>query len=336
MTVSRAHALLTLFAKQRVLVVGDLMLDRYVLGTVDRISPEAPVPVLQEQEIREMPGGAGNTARNLAALGGQATLIACVGADRAGEHLTEILEAAHIRPALIQDHRRPTTQKTRFVQKGHQLLRVDTECGDDIAPAVEEQVSRRALAELAAQDALIISDYAKGLLTPAVASALTTEGRARSLLMAADVKPRSAALFTGVSLMCPNEREAHEFLGADARRAPRPPVDLAREISRTFETDAYVTLGERGMAVHPRAGAEPCHVPQVHAREVFDVSGAGDTAIAALTLALLAGASPREAAELANAVCAVVVAKAGAASATPAEVLAVFERVPERVDRELV
>lgn len=336
MTASRALALLTLFANKRVLVVGDLMLDRYVLGTVDRISPEAPVPVLHEQEIREMPGGSGNTARNLSALGVQATLLACVGADRAGEHLTELLEAAHIRPAIIPDHSRPTTQKTRFVQKGHQLLRVDTERCDDIAPAVEEQVSRRALAELAAQDALIISDYAKGLLTPAVARALTTEGRARSLLMAADVKPQSATLFTGVSLMCPNEREAHEFLGADSRRAPRPPVDLASEISRTFDTDAYVTLGERGMAVHPRSVGEPCHVPQVHGREVFDVSGAGDTAIAALTLALLAGASPREAAELANAVCAVVVAKAGAATATPAEVLAVFERVPERVDREFV
>lgn len=320
MTEARARELLTKHHPKNVLVVGDSMLDRYVFGDVERISPEAPVPILRAEECKDLPGGAGNTANNLAHLGARTRLLSVVGADAAAGRLRAALQL-NVEPLLVEDSSRPTTEKIRYLQKGHQLLRVDYERQTPIATEVEQRLLGELQHILADTDAIVVSDYAKGIITPRVAAALLAAQTEHGLLLAVDAKPANARLFCGCSLMSPNLREAKAFLQKDPQHDATSAPDLARELAAAFGTHAYVTLGENGIAV-ACPGVEECVAPQIHAKEVADVTGAGDTAAAALTLALLAGASPKEAAELANAACAVVVAKIGAASADREEVLA--------------
>lgn len=325
MTEARVRELLAAFPSRRVVVVGDVMLDRYVFGNVDRISPEAPVPILRAGEEKDRLGGAGNTAKNLAHLGARTTFVSVVGVDAAGERLRSVLESEGIEPLLAEDASRPTTEKIRYLQKGYQLLRVDYEVRTPLQAEVEEALLRELQRALGGADAVVVSDYAKGTITKRIAGTLMKICKERNLLVAVDAKPANARLFQSCSLMSPNLREAREFLRKDPLHDRTPSSDLARELASEFQTDAYVTLGEKGIAVSC-LGAEVEAVPQVHAREVADTSGAGDTAVSALTLALLSGASPKEAAEFANAACAVVVAKVGASSASPKEVLEAVNR----------
>lgn len=328
MTEARARALLSRFPTLNVLVVGDVMLDRYVRGRVDRISPEAPVPILRAEKSEDMPGGAGNTASNLASLGARTFIASAVGRDAAGSRLREALQNETIKPLLVEDAHRPTTEKIRYLQKGHQLLRVDSEHTTPLAEDVEQALLAHLQRALHAVHAVVVSDYAKGVMTPRVAAALLEAKAENALFVAVDAKPANAKLFTGCSFLSPNLREAREFLRKDPVLDDTPVLRLGQELAAAFEAHVYLTLGADGMFVCC-PGIEEGIVPQVHAREVADVSGAGDTAVAALTLALLSGATPMEAAEFANAACAVVVAKVGAASALPEEIAeAVRHRVP--------
>lgn len=314
----RLEERLDAFRRVRLLVVGDLVVDEYVWGDVDRISPEAPVPVVRVREETAALGGAGNVARNAVALGGGVALCAVVGADPAGRLAAELVrELGATDAGLVVDSARPTTRKTRVVARGQQIVRCDREASDPLAPAVRRRLAAAVAAELPRCDGIVIGDYGKGVLAPRAAAQLMRLFRERRLPVAVDPKAFLTP-YRGASLVKPNLREAEELSGVQVRR----PADLARAAARLRRrlggADVVVTRGSAGMSVFEGEGPG-VDVPTV-AREVFDVQGAGDTVIAALALAQRAGATLLEAAVLANAAAGVVVGKVGTATASPDEV----------------
>ncbi len=323
---ARLLALLEGFRRVRLAVVGDVVLDEYVFGDVERVSPEAPVPVVLVQRETQALGGAANVARNAVALGGRIELLGFVGADDAGLRLREGARSLGADPAgLVVVPDRPTTRKTRIVARSQQLLRFDRETQDP--PAAREVA---ALLEgfdkaLARCHGVVVEDYAKGTLDDALARELMARSRAAGRPVALDPK-HSLAPYRGAELVKPNLREAEALSGIRVRE----PADLSRAVAALREqvgaAHVVVTAGARGMTLF-EGQAPPREVPTL-AREVFDVQGAGDTSIAALALALRAGASLLEAAVIANAAAGVVVGKVGTATAAPEEVAA---RLPEAI-----
>ncbi|MFZ5789135.1 MAG: D-glycero-beta-D-manno-heptose-7-phosphate kinase [Pseudomonadota bacterium] len=312
---------LSRFGEASVLVVGDVMLDRYVGGSVDRMSPEAPVPVLQVEGERSMAGGAANVARNIAALGGQATLIGLVGDDAEGEELAETLAAdRRIALRLVVDRTRPTTTKTRFVAGNRQLLRVDRERVVLADAGIERALLAAVEAALPEADLVLLSDYAKGALTDDMIGAITVRAAAVGKIVVADPKARDFRRYRGVDVLTPNRHEtvaASELpCGNDAEAAAAG----QRLIEQTGIPALLVTRGEQGMTL-VRKGHAPLHIA-ADAREVFDVSGAGDTVIGSLGLALAAGFELDLAARLANLCGGIVVGKAGTALVYPTDVSA--------------
>lgn len=307
------------FTGLRVLVLGDLMLDTWVEGHVERISPEAPIPVLRVDRRREMLGGAGNVARTLAALGAHAILIGIVGKDGAGRRLDEILHApeTRIEARLVVSSETPTTHKTRYLAAAQQILRVD----EEIANPASKRLATRLVAAydeaLVGADAIILSDYAKGALTDTVLAHAIQKARGAKKPVIADPKSRDLSRYRGVNLLTPNRFEALAATGidcADDAGAER----AARVILGSVAADAViVTRGPDGLTLVPREG-KASHVPS-RARAVFDVSGAGDTMVAVLALALAARTPLAEAAHLANTAAGVVVAKPGTATLSPRE-----------------
>ncbi|MCX6874504.1 MAG: PfkB family carbohydrate kinase [Verrucomicrobia bacterium] len=308
----------------RILVIGDVMLDHYIWGEVNRISPEAPVPVLHVMRESHTAGGAANVALNLASLGATASLIGTIGDDEAGTTLARILEATaidfsrcNIDPAVA------TIVKTRVIARTQQLCRIDRETTRH-GYALEARANLDAMLEcaVAETDAVIVSDYAKGVVTQALMDRLIALADARGLLLAVDPKPSHHLSLRGVGLITPNRHEALELAGLPE---PGPgeayPLEaICRSIHAAFAPKLLViTLGADGMALS-RAGKVE-HILATAARKVFDVSGAGDTVIATLTAALASGASAVEAASLANRAAGVVVSKMGTATATPEEIL---------------
>jgi D-beta-D-heptose 7-phosphate kinase/D-beta-D-heptose 1-phosphate adenosyltransferase len=320
----RNHAaeLVSGFTGQRLLVVGDPMLDCYVAGRVTRINPEAPVPILQALEERQATGGAGNTAKNAAALGAVTTLVGVVGDDEDGRAIEQLAASERYQAILVRDPTRQTTTKTRFLAGAQQMLRVDRESTQAIAGAVEEQVIAAIAAGAAEAHAIIVSDFAKGTITAGVAAAIMAASRRHGIPVMADVKPGVIAHFRGVGCISPNRKEAHEFLGLNPL-APGGPdrAALAERLHREFATDVFLTLSEDGIYVHSRA-CPGAHVPQEHRIEVADTSGCGDTTAVAIILARLAGATDLEAAQLGNAAGAAIASRIGAVALTPEELLA--------------
>lgn len=304
------HSLLKGFAGIRVLVVGDVMLDRFIYGKTERMSPEAPVPVLAMAHEDCMAGGAGNVARNIAALGGQAHIVAAVGDDAAGARLRAILDGqAGISTDLVTLKGRRTTQKTRYISDRQQLLRVDDE---DASPVTDGAVLKAAEAALAACDVVVLSDYAKGLLTDATLNAVIARARDLGKPIIADPKSASVARYDGVSLLTPNRKEAALASGIAGESDDDTASAGEKMLAAAPGTAAVlVTRGPRGMTLVAR-GSSPLHVPAA-AREVFDVSGAGDTVAATLALALGAGCSLAEAVGIANQAAGLAVAKSGTA-----------------------
>ena len=307
-------------AQTRVLVVGDAMIDRYVIGSVSRISPEAPVPILNVREEFDRVGGAANVAGNITSLGAPATLVAFVGGGSAGldpdgERLAERCRVRHIAAEFIAAL--PcTVRKTRFLAGRQQMLRVDWErvpgaAGGTLAPEISER--RRQLLErlLPAHDIVLVSDYAKGMVDAALMEQLLAFGRP----VVIDPRPRNRDLYRGAALITPNRKEAREMLGGAAENLPD--AELGARLAEELRTDVLLTLGEDGMCLCVR-GAAPFSIP-TRAREVFDVTGAGDTVAAVFALAMGAGVSLPEAACLANAAAGVVVGHVGAAAVTPDE-----------------
>ncbi len=294
------------------------MLDEYVWGTVSRISPEAPVPVVAVRSESVKVGGAGNVATNVAALGGQASLIGLVGDDAVAERLGHELELAGVKSdGLIVDRSRPTTVKSRVVAGSQHIVRFDRESDAPILPAIRERVVAAVRERLSGTDVLLISDYAKGLIGPGLVREVLAVAARQGRIVAVDPKVQHLPLFKGVTVVAPNHHEA----AAAARLQVRNEADLlrvGRVLLRRLQARAVlITRGEQGMSLF-EAGKAVVHIPTV-AREVYDVTGAGDTVMGALSLALAARADMREAAIIANYAAGVVVGKRGTATVTRGE-----------------
>ena len=317
----RARALLQGMKGRRVLVVGDVMLDEFHWGRAARLSPEAPVPVVLVERQSFHVGGAGNVAANVRALGGEATLVAVVGQDVAAGRLRDELQAAGIESSLAaSDSERPTTVKTRIIAHHQQVVRADRERTDLIPRPLEDDLLERLRRALPAANALVVSDYQKGVVTPRVMKALLAAARRRRLPLLVDPKVRNFGLYRGASLVTPNLLEAEQATGVKIRSRADLQAMGAKLLKMLRCRAALVTRGEQGMTLFER-GRAPLHI-QASAREVYDVTGAGDTVIATIALGLAAGARLAEAAVLANLAASVVVGKLGTATATPDEVLA--------------
>jgi rfaE bifunctional protein kinase chain/domain len=319
----RVTAVLDGMRKRRVVVVGDAMLDVYLIGDCDRISPEAPVPVVTVHERRHAVGGAANVAANVAAIGAQVSLVATIGDDRRGQQLRSEIAAAGIQDqGIITLPDRPTTSKTRVVARGQQLVRIDEEEDTGLEGESQEQLLAAARRLLADADAVLIEDYNKGVLTPTVIETVLEIATARGLPSVVDPKFRNFFAYRGATLFKPNRRELEAALGAavDLEHADALPQAMERLDVRNL----LLTLGPAGMVLVARDGAIT-RIPTV-AREVYDVSGAGDTVTAWTGTALAAGATVREAAELANYAAGIEVGKSGVAVVSREEVLDLYER----------
>ena len=313
----RADALLANMRRRRVLVVGDVMLDEFLWGRVSRISPEAPVPVVEVVRQSFHLGGAGNVAANVRSLGGLATLVCTIGDDSGGAHVRDAVERAGVDSRLVVSASgRPTTVKTRIVAHQQQVVRADREDSSDVDARTRTAILDALREELGRCDALVISDYQKGVVTAALLKRLLPLARHVPVLV--DPKLLHFRLYRGVTVVTPNQLEAEQATGVRLRDEAALAAAGARILRMLRCRAALVTRGEQGMSLFEH-GKLPLHVPTA-AREVFDVTGAGDTVIATLGLALAAGASLPEAAMLANAAAGVVVGKLGTAQATPDEV----------------
>ncbi len=302
----------------RVLILGDVMLDEYMWGTVSRISPEAPVPVVAVRSESVKVGGAGNVATNVAALGGQASLIGLVGNDAAAERLSRELELAGVKSdGLIEDRSRPTTIKSRVVAGSQHVVRFDRESDAPVSRAIRAQLIAAVRERLPKVDVLLISDYAKGLVSPALVREVLALAAQHHRMVAVDPKVQHVSLFRRVTVVAPNHHEA----AAAARLPVRSEEDLLRVgrvlLRRLNARAVLITRGEQGMSLF-ETGKPVVHIPTT-AREVYDVTGAGDTVMGALSLALAAGADMHEAAVIANFAAGVVVGKRGTATVTRAE-----------------
>jgi D-beta-D-heptose 7-phosphate kinase/D-beta-D-heptose 1-phosphate adenosyltransferase len=305
----------------RVAVVGDLMLDVYLVGNVSRISPEAPVPVVHVHEERYALGGAANVAANVAALGAEVHLVGYVGADDAGRRIRDALatqDGGRIHPRLAERHDRPTTTKTRVVAKSQQVVRFDREHEHDVDDACAGELCDHVRAAVAESDALVLEDYNKGVLVPSVIRAALDAAAEAGIPSVVDPKFRNFMAFGGATVFKPNALELGSALGTHVR--PHDDAWLEDARVRVGAKHLLLTLGEGGMALRSD-GDDTFRIPTV-AREVFDVSGAGDTVTAFVAVALAAGASMREAAVLANLAAGIEVGKPGVAVVTPEELRA--------------
>ncbi len=307
-------------ANHRVLCVGDVMLDRYIYGQVERISPEAPIPVLRIQREAVTLGGAGNVVRNIVSLGGQVDLVGVVGNDQAGYDIGgQFSGLPQIEPSLLTDNSRPTTLKTRYVADGQQLLRADYEVVQPVSADIEDQILLRVRGSLDSCKVIILSDYAKGVLTPRVVAEIIKAAKAKGCQVLIDPKGRDFTRYLGASLLTPNRRELAEATGmpikdvADAERAAKKLIDMHQleGVLAKMGADGVCLVLKNQPPQHFRASA----------REVFDVSGAGDTVVATLALGVAGGLSMAESAALANIAGAIVVGKIGTAAVTREELL---------------
>ncbi len=330
---ARIRELLSAAVRSRILIVGDVMLDQFVWGRVSRISPEAPVPVVDFDREVFMPGGAANVARNLTSLGGAAGIFGVVGRDHHADRLKELLAADGVKTGgLVRVPERPTITKTRIVAGQQQIVRLDREFRGPITEAQTDALLRRVEAALPAADAVVMGDYGKGVVSQRLLDGIRTACKNGGRWISLDPKPVHRLDLRGLSLLTPNRKETFELGGVeDSVRHPDPMKDapLQEAIRRIQESCRPAlllsTLGESGMLLC-RRHAPPLHIPTV-AREVFDVSGAGDTVIASFTLAIAAGASPEESAVFSNHAAGVVVGKRGTATVTPEELVASFPEV---------
>jgi rfaE bifunctional protein kinase chain/domain len=314
---ARLNELLDRAQGKRIVVIGDAMLDVYLTGDVDRISPEAPVPVVRVRERKFALGGAANVAQNVVAIGARCDLVAAVGDDRSGQTLAEMLRAIGEDGRSLVMVDRPTTQKTRIVARSQQLVRVDEEEDRDLDGRDLERLLAAVQVAVAEADAVVLEDYNKGVLVPLVIRAAIDAGTARRIPIVVDPKFRNFFAYRGATVFKPNRRELEAALGAID-------VDHRDAMPDTFQKlgveHILLTLGERGMVLFSEQG-EVARVPTV-AREVYDVVGAGDTVTAYLASVLAAGGTAWEAAMIANVAAGIEVGKLGAASVATAEVLA--------------
>lgn len=314
------ESLLAKARETRVACIGDLMLDRFVYGEVTRVSPEAPIPVMAQRSRKMMLGAVGNVAANVAALGARAMLTALVGDDEAGREVAELaVEAAHIEAVLVTDDSRPTTVKTRFIASGQQLLRVDEEQTGQANAYAEANLASAAGGAVARAHAVVLSDYAKGALTEAVRKAVLEAAAVKGAPIVVDPKGRDFAKYGAVDLIKPNAAELSAAVDLPTGSDAEVEAALAEAMSRCDARAVLVTRAGQGMSLAERG--RPVRHFRAVAKEVFDVSGAGDTVLAALGVGLGAGRPLAEAVELAILASGVVVQKLGTATANPSELI---------------
>ena len=314
----RLTELLEAARTKRIAVIGDAMLDVYLVGDVERISPEAPVPVVRVRHRNHALGGAANVAQNVVAIGATCELVATVGEDRAGETVRTMLDLLGAGHASLVTIDRSTTQKTRILARSQQLVRVDEEDDTDLSSAEVALLLERVRSAIAVADAVVLEDYNKGVLVPEVIAETMRLAQERSLPVVVDPKYRNFFLYRGATIFKPNVRELEAALGAEVD--VDHPETLPATLVRLGVEHILLTLGERGMVLFSEHG-EIARVPTV-AREVYDVVGAGDTVTAYLATMLAAGGTPAEAAVIANIAAGIEVGKLGAATVAAAEVLA--------------
>jgi D-glycero-beta-D-manno-heptose-7-phosphate kinase len=330
LSASRAREILIAASKARVLVVGDVMLDQFIWGSVARISPEAPVPVVDFERESYMPGGAANVARNLTALNVNAEIFGAVGDDSAAAQLKKLLADHAVGcKGLVQNPARHTSVKTRIVAFKQQVVRIDRETRDGLDKKLESHLLEAIKADLKGADAVIVGDYGKGVVTQSLLNELKSLCRELGIWVSLDPKPVHHLNLSNLSLITPNRKEAFELAAlADETRNSNPLADknlmmvAERLLNELRPAVLLITLGELGMLLCQR-GSKPFYIPTV-AQEVFDVSGAGDTVIATFSLAIAAGASPIEAAILSNHAAGIVVGKIGTATTSQEELLKSF------------
>jgi rfaE bifunctional protein kinase chain/domain len=321
----RLSRILAGFAGQRVLVLGDLMLDRYLWGDTARISPEAPVPVIEAVEETTRLGGAANVANNIQSLGGEAMLVGVTGADSHAQDLVRILGERRISAGwLVADRGRLTTTKTRVLARNQQVVRVDREDTDEISGAALEATLDRSLAALEKATACVISDYGKGVVTRALLSAVLAEVARRGIPVCVDPKETHFFAYRGVNVITPNLSEAGAAYGRRIRDLDTL-LKAGRYLREELDCRAVlITRGEQGMTLF-RAETPALHFPAV-ATEVFDVTGAGDTVVSAHALALGAGADESEAAAISNHAAGLVIREVGTTVTTVSALRASFDR----------
>lgn len=309
------------FPKKKILVIGDIILDRYIWGRVERISPEAPVPVVDVVREDYMLGGAGNVASNIISLGGQATIVGITGKDSSAETLKRLFDNRRIKTALFEDER-PTTVKTRVIAHNQQVVRFDMEQTDKIQGKLFEKMLSYVKKAVPVHDAVIVSDYKKGVISAQLIKEILNVARGKKFI-AVDPKVGHFHIYKGVTLITPNKSEAQEGSGIKITDK-KSLLKAGRTLMRRLDCPVVlITLGEQGMCLFEKGRVT--EIP-TFAKKVYDVSGAGDTVIAAFTLAHAAGASLLDAAVIANHAAGIVVGEVGTATVTPEQLLDAFRK----------
>lgn len=312
-TLAELDRVLERIGQVHVFCIGDIMLDRFIYGAVDRISPEAPIPVFVAEREERMLGGAGNVVRNLMSLGAQASFAAVLGDDGVGNHMTSLVGAEeNLVPYLMTERGRISTQKTRYVAAGQHLLRTDRETREPLRAETVSKILDLTLPELASHQAIILSDYGKGTLTPALCQRVIAEAKRIGVPVFVDPKQRDVSVYAGATVLSPNLRELALAFGVDHFVNDEAIIAAASTLARTHQFQYVLTTrGEQGMTLVDAQGLV-LHVDAA-AQQVFDVSGAGDTVIATLAATYAAGAPMPMAAELANLAAGIVVGRLGTA-----------------------
>ena len=312
----KADKVISSFKGKKILVVGDLMLDEYIWGEVERISPEAPVPIVRVKNETWVLGGAANVAHNISSLGGRAVIAGVIGDDSPGRKLSALLQKNGIDArGLVVDQIRPTVTKSRILAGHQQIVRIDREVSHDINADLRTDILKSIHLMIGEIDGIILEDYAKGLINQELIRELIELAESRNIFIVVDPNSYRHFLYRGASLVTPNHKEAVEAAGLGREVELE---ELGRSLLKKWGAKAVlITLGEDGMCLFEE-GKESFHIPTI-AREVFDVSGAGDTVIGTVSLSLAAGYELDEAAGLANYAAGVVVGKLGTATVTPDE-----------------
>ncbi len=296
------------FKDKKILVVGDVMLDKYIWGEVSRISPEAPVQVVNVLKESYAPGGAANVANNIAALGGKTFMVGIVGKDEANKILLDELQKRNINvDGIFENSNKPTIQKVRVVGRGQQLLRFDYEKKGYVDGNAESNILSFVEKNIESFDVIAISDYAKGVITKNLMEKLKEICKEKSKVIIVDPKPKHKEFYKNVTLVTPNHTEAHEILNIEMES--EDDISVGKKLIETFNSPVLMTRGEKGMSLFELDG-EITSIP-TKAKEVYDVTGAGDTSVATIALSLASGANIKEAAVLANHAAGITVGKVG-------------------------
>lgn len=323
---NRLIEILEKFSSKKIAVIGDMMLDEYIIGSVRRISPEAPVPVVEVREERFVLGGAANVMNNLSALGAKVYAFGIIGTDNNGKRLTRSLEEYKINcDGIVTSYDRPTIMKQRILSNNQQLLRLDWEKKHPIEKEVEDKILEKFNKLVDSLDAIILSDYDKGLLTSTLAKEIIKIAKSKNKIVVVDPKPSNAENYKGATSMTPNLKESSECIGKAYPETLEEVLSIGKEIREKLELDhLLMTRSEKGMSIFMEN--EVKHIP-TFAKEVYDVTGAGDTVIAIYTLALSTGASKEESAKIANTGAGVVVGRVGTSTVSKGEILEFYEEI---------